>query len=186
MCTRYSTRSSTRSSTTRGTADTAAAHEALAQPQQEGGAADRGDRAVPRVLRDARQERADQRAQLPVEASNLWAFFQAKTIRRTTTAHRRRHDEDRPARGAAEEAPEGRDDQADRRLATRPRRATLGAGSRSGGKGEARSSWRAPRSRRSTCATPRSPSTTTTRWRRPRSRSASCSPRPPSSPAWWC
>ena len=53
-------------------------------PQQEGRAADLGAGAVPRVLRNAGQKRADRRAQLNIEASNLWNFFQAKTIRQTS------------------------------------------------------------------------------------------------------
>ena len=35
-----------------------------------------------------------------IEASNLWNFFQAKTIRRTSTHRRRRADEARPAAGS--------------------------------------------------------------------------------------
>ena len=52
--------------------------------EQEDRAADRGDRAVPGALGNARQGRADRiRSAKNVEASNLWAFFQAKSIRRT-------------------------------------------------------------------------------------------------------
>ena len=51
--------------------------------QQEDRAADRGDRAVPRLLRDARQERADRGDQRQGRGLESWAFFQAKTIRRT-------------------------------------------------------------------------------------------------------
>ena len=47
-------------------------------------AADRGDRAVSGAVGNARQGRADRIDRKNVEASNLWAFFQAKSIRRTT------------------------------------------------------------------------------------------------------
>jgi hypothetical protein len=52
--------------------------------QQEGSAADRGDRAVPRVFRDARQERADGGTQFQRRSFESWAFYQAKNIRQTS------------------------------------------------------------------------------------------------------
>ncbi len=52
------------------------------QPQDRAG--DRDPGAVPGVLGDAGQGRADRGDQPQIEASDLWAFFQAKTIRRTT------------------------------------------------------------------------------------------------------
>ena len=61
-------------------------------------AADRGHRAVPRVLGDAGQERADRALNHQIEASNLWNFFQAKNIRRTCDHRRQRADQGGSAR----------------------------------------------------------------------------------------
>ena len=116
-----------------------------------------------------------------IEASNLWAFFQAKSVHRTTvrTAGREHQTQLEP----------GESDASFKTIACK-------SGSIDWNKTAARcrsepetregrsSSPRAPR-RPKKSATRRS-NTTTSRPPRPRSRSASCWPRPPSSPAWRC
>ena len=104
-----------------------------------------------------------------VEASNLWAFFQAKTIRITTlrTAPTScKVDAEATDRCGVE----GGDDQAGRRLAAD--RGALRGRSRSARRPQAADGARQGRARPS--ATTRWRSITTTRWRRRRSRSASC------------
>ena len=115
-----------------------------------------------------------------IEASNLWSFFQAKTIRGTTlrtaaealeveSIHVSSPEQAKPCKSAS---PTGR----------RPSRATTPNLRRRRGE----KNWRrAPRSPRAG-ATVRSRPTTTTNLPRRRSRSRSCSPRRRSSPASSC
>ena len=179
---RYSTKSNTRSSTTTSMATAVMAREH--DNQQADRAADRGDRAVPRVLRNARQKRADRGAQLQDRSVQPLEFLPGQehphAPRRIVAAEA---DEDRSACGA-DDAQQGRDDQADRRMDQDRGALPIRAGSRGGkGEGTRRTGARAPK-KQSTSATLRWRSTTTTRWLRRRSRSASCWRRRPSSPAW--
>ena len=116
-----------------------------------------------------------------IEASNLWNFFQAKNIRRTSTHRRFRADEGRPA--GAMDGPQKAAMKSRSTTGTRLQRAIARSPKRAAARARARSSWRGARSRSSVTATQRSPSIITTRWPRPRSRSASCSPRRRLSPA---
>ena len=85
--------------------------------EQEDRAVDRGDGAVPGVFRNARQKRADRGDQRQRRSLESVGFFQAKTIRMT-------HADARPPKRArsslttvADPAHQGRDGEADRRLA---------------------------------------------------------------------
>ena len=80
-CTRFSTRSSMSSSTRR--MDMAAVTTNGRAQQQEDRAADRGDRAVPGVLRDARQERADRGAELQCRGFQSLGVLPGEDIRQT-------------------------------------------------------------------------------------------------------
>ena len=116
-----------------------------------------------------------------VEASNLWAFFQAKSIRRTVVQATAEHaklslgaDRRRRRQGGAAKA--------DRRLEQDRGALSLGAGNR---RGFGSNSPSAP-SRPSTSATMRRRNITITKSPPPPSRSASCWRRRPSSPACSC
>ena len=78
--TRFSTRSNTRSSMM-----SMAAAMATTGTSKKGRAADLGAGAVPCVLRDDGQSAQTAALNSQIEASNLWNFFQAKNIRRTST-----------------------------------------------------------------------------------------------------
>ena len=115
---------------------------------------------------------------LNVTSNDLWAFFQAKTIRMTvlsTAAEQMQIDADQRHRSGGQ----GGDAEDDRRLEEERRALQRRAGYRTKA---ASSSPRAPR-RPSTSATRLWRATTITNSPRPRSRSASCWPQPPSSPA---
>ncbi len=113
-----------------------------------------------------------------VEAANLWAFFQAKSIRRTVVLTAAEQGKLTLA-ATTDDAAEGGGAEADRRLdqdrgsATAPSPRPAKAPS---------SSPRTP-STPSTSATRRPRNIITSSWPPPPSRSASCWPRPPSSPA---
>ena len=113
-----------------------------------------------------------------VEASNLWAFFQAKSIRRTVVRPPPSMPSSASARvgdDAAKAALQKQIDDWKKTAAALP----LGAGNR---RRFGSNSPSAP-SRPSTSATRRPQNITTSRSPRPRSRSASCWRRRPSSPA---
>jgi hypothetical protein len=119
-----------------------------------------------------------------IEASNLWNFFQAKNIRRTSTIIAAEQTKlsaataTDPAQKAAIEKQVDEWSKTAARYRSEPEAA--------GGKGEGTVELSAAPSKSSTIATNISRNTTTTSLRRPRSRSASCWRQPPSSPAWWC
>ena len=110
-------------------------HEPARRPQQEGRAADRGDRAVPRVLGDARQERADRGAELQVEASNLWRFLPGQEHPPHADAGRGRGAEDRHGRRDGRGRDQGGDRQADRRTGTKTAARYRSEPEAAGGKG---------------------------------------------------
>ena len=112
-----------------------------------------------------------------VEASNLWAFFQAKSIRRTVvqaTAEHAKLSLGTVGDDAAKAALQKQIDDWNKTAARYRSEPETGEGSEN--------SPSAP-SMPSTSATRRPRNTTTTKSPRPRSRSASCWRRPPSSPA---
>ncbi len=152
------------------------------EPQQEGRAADRGAGAVSRLLGNARQERADRRAQFPDRSVEPLEFLpgqehpahldhrrrragQARSIAGGPTRRRRRRSTSRSTTGP------------------RPRRATAPNPRRPAAKAKAQSSCRGAPSKSSTIAMNISRSTTTTSLHRPPSRSASCWRRRRSLPA---
>ena len=109
-----------------------------------------------------------------IEASNLWNFFQAKNIRRTSTivaTEQAKIDADR-----RQPAPEqqGGDGEADRRLDEDRGALSLGTRSRRWQGRRHRRTARGARSRSRKSATSRSRDIITMKWRRRRSRSASC------------
>ena len=174
------TRYSTRSSINRARGAGASRRRTTTVSQQEDRAAHLGAGAVSGVLRDARQERADRRAEFKIEASNLWNFFQAKNIRRTLAAHRRRGDDDSRSRPATDERPRPRW-QSRSRMDQDRGALSLGAGS---GEGRPQGAVaRAPSKYEQERDTSPWRDTTITSSPRRRSRSASCWRRPPSSPA---
>ena len=119
-----------------------------------------------------------------IEASNLWNFFQAKNIRRTSTIVA----SEQPSSislGATDPAQKA----AIRSRSTngaRPRRATAPSPRPPAARAKAPSNCRGAPSKSSIIAMNNSPSITTTNSRRRPSRSASCWRRRRSSPEWWC
>ncbi len=122
---------------------------------------------------------ADRSHQHEREASNLWAFFEAKSIRRGSVQATAEHAIAEPGGPSATMRRRRLAAEADRRLEQDRAAVPFGAGNR---RRFGNSSPRAP-SMPSTSATSRPHSITTTRSPRPRSRSASCWRPPPSSPA---
>ena len=113
-----------------------------------------------------------------VEASNLWAFFQAKSIRRTMV--QTQADQAKLSLGAAtDDATKAARAEADRRLAEDRGALSLRAGDRRRHGAARRNAPSTP----SMSATRRPRSIIISSWRPPPSRSASCWHRPPSSPA---
>ena len=91
------------STTSTATAKAAATRSTPEHPEQARGAADRGDRAVPRVLRDARQERPDQCAEFPDRGLQSLELLSGQEHPPDLT-WLRRADEGRPGRRPEEHA----------------------------------------------------------------------------------
>ena len=183
---RFSTKPSTRSSTTASTATTAAADKGLLDSRNKKVALLIAVIALCLAFSETLGKSAQTAAlSYNVEASNLWAFFQAKTIRQTVLQaateilkiDRSQDDGERRRRD------QGGAGQAHRQLGEDRRALRLradGAAGAQGGQPQSALRRGPPRTdgardrRRGASATPRWSATTTTRSRRPRSRSASC------------